>query len=293
MIAKTFKHWQGHLAALATAWALSLTAGSAQAVNLPAPGYGVDGFAIFYSSLDAVSWVARNQSIRTGHDYDPDSESDRTTFANSLEPVLDVTGVDLDNLPVPFLNQLDSVSLSGTGNSAWRMDLSARREAILSNLVLDIKTMTLWGDLQVNLVQGIQQTSPIGSRLAMPIFQLSGGPSAGVEFRPFSDLGDPTTSWWPEDAPFAQPAPVGPLGNLPYAGLHHFASMGPDAALIWLPGLQFTPAARALGASSSAAIGDMLIAVQVSTVPEAETQALAVIGLLVVGAAARRRRADA
>lgn len=289
MIAKTLKHWQGHLAALTTALTLGLSASSAQAVDLPAPGYDVDGFAIFYSTAEAVTAADRNHQIRTGSYYEFGSESDRTAFVNSMEPVLDVTGVDLDNLPVPFLNQLDSVSLSGVGNSAWHMDLPGRREAVLSNLVLDIKTMTLWGDLQVNLLQGVQQTSLIGSRSAFPIFKLSGGVSAGVEFRPFSEFDDLTTPWWPEDAPFAQPTPVGPLGTLPYAGLHHFASMGPDSALIWLPGLLFTPEARALGVPNSAAVGDMLIAVQVSAVPEAETQALAVIGLLLVGAAVRRR----
>ncbi len=290
MIAKTFKHWQGHLAALTTALTLGLTAGSAQAVDLPAPGYDVDGFAIFYSSLSIAQAADTNQRVRTGSYYDLNNESDGIAFVNSLEPVLDVTGVDLDNLPVPFLNQLDSISLSGAGNSAWRIDLPLRREAILSNLVLDIKTMTLWGDLQINLLQGVQQTSLIGSRSAFPIFKLDGGPSAGVEFRPFSaEFDEPTTSWWPEDAPFALPTQVGPLGTLPYAGLHHFASMGPDSALIWLPGLLFTPEARALGVPNSAAIGDMLIAVQVSAVPEAETQALAVIGLLMVGAAVRRR----
>ena len=133
-------------------------------------------------------------------------------------------------------------------------------------------------------------TRSLSSRSAFPIFKLGGGSSVGVEFRPFSEFEGPTTSWWPEDAPFAQPTPVGPLGTLPYAGLHQFASMGPDSALIWLPGLLFTPEARALGVPNSAAIGDMLIAVQVSAVPEAETQALAVIGLLMVGAAIRRRR---
>lgn len=289
MIAKTFKHWQGHLAAFTTALTLSLTVGGAQAVDLPAPGYDVDGFAIFYSSLSIAQAADTNQRVRTGSYYDLNNESDIAAWLNAVEPVFDVTGVDLDNLPVPFLNQLDSVSLSGAGNTAWRMDLPGRREALLSNLVLDIKTMTLWGDLRVNLLQGIQQTSPLGSRSAFPIFKLSGGSSAGVEFRPFSEFDDLTTPWWPEDAPFAQPTPVGPLGTLPYAGLHHFASMGPDSALIWLPGLLFTPEARALGVPNSAAIGDMLIAVQVSAVPEAETQALAVIGLLMVGAAVRRR----
>jgi len=289
MIAKTLKHWQGHLAALTTALTLSLAVGGAQAVDLPAPGYDVDGFAIFYSSINGAGAAQTNRWIRTGSYYEFDNEYSSAAFLNAVEPVLNVTGIDLSNLPVPFLNQLDSVSLSGAGNTAWRMDLPGRREAVLSNLVLDIKTMTLWGDLQLNSLTG-SQPGLIRSGSAMPILELSGGPSVGVEFRPDSEFG-PTTAWWPENAPFAQPTPVGPLGTLPYEGLHHFASMGPDSALIWLPGLQFTPAVSGgiFRTSSTIVVGDMLIAVQVSAVPEAETQALAVIGLLMVGAAVRRR----
>lgn len=278
MIAKTFKHWQGHLAAFTTALALSLTASSAQAVDLPAPGYDVDGFAIFYSSPYTISATLDNRGNGLSNE----------AFLEAVEPVLDVTGVGLSDLPAPFLNQLDSVSLSGAGNSAWRMDVAPRREVILSNLVLDIKTMTLWGDLQLNSLS-YSQPGLIRSASAIPILELSGGPSIGIEFRPDPEL-ERTTPWWPEDAPFAQPVPVGPLGTLPHAGLHHFASMGTDSALIWLPSLKFTPVAQSvLRLPNSVPIGDMLIAVQVSAVPEAETQALAVIGLLLVGAAVRRR----
>ena len=279
MIAKTFKHWQGHLAALTTALTLGLTAGSAQAVDLPAPGYDVDGFAIFYSSMSTISATISNE----------EDDISNAAFLDAVEPVLDVTGVGLSNLPGPFLNQLDSVSLSGAGNSAWRMALPSRREAVLSNLVLNIKPMPLWGDLQFNSLS-YSQPGLIRSASAIPILELSGGPSVGIEFRPDPEL-ERTTPWWPEDAPFAQPVPVGPLGTLPYAGLHHFASMGPDSALIWLPSLQFTPyvSAAIFRTSRPIVVGDMLIAVQVSAVPEAGTQALAVIGLLMVGAAVHRR----
>lgn len=293
MIAKTFKHWQSHLAALTTALTLSLTVGSAQAVNLPAPGYEVDGFAIFYSSLSIAQAADTNQRVRTGSYYDFDNLSDITPWLNAVEPVFDVTGVDLDNLPVPFLNQLDSLSLSGASNNAWRLDLTSRREATLSNLVLDIRTMTLWGDLQVKVLSG-SQAGLIGSRLAFPILKPSDEfTPIALEYRPGNDP-DISTYWWPENAPFAQPAQISSLdgyfSGLPYAGLHHFAGMGPNAALIWLPSLQFTAEAHALGAfSPPGGLGNMLIAVQVSAVPEAETQALAVIGLLLVGAAVHRR----
>jgi len=279
MIAKTLKHWQGHLAAFTTALTLSLTVGGAQAVDLPAPGYDVDGFAIFYSSPYTISATLSNRG----------DGSSNAAFLDAVEPVLDVTRVGLSNLMAPFLNQLDSVSLSGAGNSAWRMDVALQREVILSNLVLDIKTMTLWGDLQFNSL-AYSHPGLIRSASAIPILELSGGPSVGIEFRPDAEL-DRTAPWWPEDAPFAQPVPVGPLGTLSHAGLHHFASMGTDSALIWLPSLKFTPVAQSvLRLPNSVPIGDMLIAVQVSAVPEAETQALAVIGLLMVGAAIRRRR---
>lgn len=284
------RRWSRRLGALMLMWA----AGAAQALALPAPGYEVEGFAMLYGSPEvALSSHLRPEFVDAGED-----EAVEARFLDAVQPVRAVTGVDLYTLPVPFKNALSALSIGSPESNPLTVTFGlSLRTASFSNLVLDLRTLTLWGDLTMSMTSRVTGETYTASRSVIPVLTVGGGLPVGTDFR--SDGSGSPLPYWPENAPFAMPVTGGPA-TLPDPGIYAFESMGADAALIWLPDLRLTPQAvqvlqrvlnpqAPLGTSLGNSLGDMVIAVKVSAVPEPGGLVMALFGVAVIALKVRRK----
>lgn len=318
------KHIRQGLIALALA--MQAFTSVSHAVSLPTQGLAVEGQAVLYPSGPATSIQRRlnQEAVDESGVFISDSEEVDLLAAQSLldklvaksQPVLTVTGAELSPLPVSLPNQLRELSLALP--SGFMLDGIALKEAAgqttfssfeFSNVVLDVRTQTLWGDVIVRTggtLSPFAYTPPdvvAAEWTAVRLMAASGG-ATGVDLRgtlardDASDAADALfkyfylnqtapatpneTLWWPEASEWDPNASVATLRS---AGRNGIVS-GPDenSASIWLAGLVLLPDVlptqttfnTSLGAGR---VGDMLITVSVQAIPEPGTLALWALGM--------------
>jgi hypothetical protein len=253
----------------------------AHAINLPNPDWNVSGFAMAYASQQNLNYAAWQHS----------GDGEFVVDLDVLQPVFQVTGIDLSPLPVPLYAQLNRLSLGG--DAPWIAYLNSRAYLEFTNVTLSAATLTLRGDI----VAVDTRTGRRESALNIELMTAGGTAGSGLDLRAEDEFGNVGPAWWPQDAPFPHP------GQLTDAGFYTApASAGAESLVIWLPNLNLSTravqvVAKAMNLSANApvgnrSLGDMVIAFQVTAVPEPGTYAMAGAGLLCVGWAARRRKAQ-
>ena len=269
-----------------TGLALAAASLASHALALPQPPYEVDGFAMLYGSQPIMSnTVHKLDTTRPGIS----EEAYQTAFVEAVQPVMDVTGLDMSTLPVSFPNALREISLA-----PMSLQIGSRRGATFSNMVLDVRTMTIYGDLEARFnVPFPRDVQPelwyrTASAQAIPLFKATAGSPAGADYRRASSS-TPDEPWWPADAPFSMGGEYLSLGT---PGFQR-SDAGPDTAILWLPNLTLTTEAHqalsALSIPASLNVGSMVIAVKVSAVPETSTLSMTLLGLGIMSVWMRRR----
>lgn len=286
-----------------------------QASSLTTQALTVDGQVVLYrkpADISALRSDARQQygqlDAATEEAYLAAEQGIADKFIEASQPVLNVTGVDLSPLPVSLPNQLRELSLAMPSGLSLDVGISRQTNYHFSNLVLDVRTLTLWGDV---VVRSAGTPSTPGSIMtewtAVPLMTAGGVPTGadlhgayaerlatdpvGVALESSTLPVPPATQslWWPDTSAWDPNASVAALRAAGRSGV----ADGPtaDRVAIWLADLRLVPdfSVAKLSDRTGRTVGDMLITVNVQAVPEPGTLALGALG--VIGLVLVRRKA--
>lgn len=297
------KHIRQGLIALALA--MQAFTSVSHAVSLPTQDLAVAGQAVLYRKASDISALKSNARQQ-------DSQIDAATedaylvasreIANQLiadsQPVLSVTGVDLSPLPVSLPNQLRELSLAMPSGLSLDVGIPRQINYQFSNLVLDVRTLTLWGDAVVRSTSTTSEPGIITAQWTAVPLMTTGAVPNGADFQTAyasqlatdpvgivfesSTLTVPSATqalWWPDTSTWDPNASVAALRAAGRSGV----TGGPtaDSAAIWLADLRLVPdfSVTKVSDRTGRTVGDMLITVNVQAIPEPGTLALWALGM--------------
>jgi len=278
----------------------------AQAASSPTHELAVSGQAVLYRKpvdIAALQSDARREigliDVATEAQNQLAAEQIAGQLIAASQPVLSVTGVDLSPLSVSLPNQLRELSLALPSGLSLDVGISRQTNYHFSNLVLDVRSLTLWGDVVVNSPNTPGLPGSVTANWTAVPLMTAGGVATGADFNTeYAELlaTDPIAAafqsspppvpaatqslWWPDTSAWDPNASVAALRAAGRSGLAYGPTDGSVA--IWLADLRLVPdfSLAKVSDRTGRTVGDMLITVNVQAVPEPSTLALGAMGVI-------------